>query len=431
METLPAELLDIIFALLLTADLASLATVSKRLGALAETRLWTDVEFHPLGYHDVEFRPGRPPPALLRRQEHPTPALRTFGPDLEDKAFCFFNTLLSEEARAAGAASPAARVRTLCTATPNLRDRRPEGAPGQWSVFPEFVNLETLEIHATDDALQDVVGAPFDLSAPALPRLRSAKLEGYVPRGFVQYILRSAPTLQRLELAVLDAPVARSDEEPASATSSDSEDSSTQDDHLPRGCSIAPRPLSFLPAEIPSFPCLKFLRLCRPSESNPDNELGHWSGPYYSPHAGLSSLAEWRRLLRSTHSTLETLVLEHRVVAGDDQNDTYTEQEYIECASSGPAEVSFDETVRPILEAESFPCLQDVFMVGIYVGSTSEDSAAARRRLKHFWSDRGAQCHFLYGNWTYFDRDSGVATWTMRAFAKDDDDDDDDDGPED
>lgn len=218
----------------------------------------------------------------------------------------------------------------------------------QHDLLPLLTKLQRLEIHAGwvgtgrgckmfYDKFRGVYPADWDLdetrdwdsdgdspngdksdSAPTtpppapLPNLRIAKLSGYVPRHIVRYVaLGSAPTLERLELAVLDEPV------PAAAI----EARSRTRQGRPAGRCVVPRALAFTsadpesesdpgPAAAPalSFPRLRHLHLSRPSPPQPPG-LGGLVGlevsweERCSRRAEAASLRDWARILAAVQAT--------------------------------------------------------------------------------------------------------------------------------
>jgi hypothetical protein len=238
----------------------------------------------------------------------------------------------------------------------------PLPSPRAWNhrhdPLPLLANLERLEIHAEWASAE--VGYYFQGDAPRgaassavapLPNLRIANLSGYVPRHIVRYVVvGSAPTLERLELALLNAPIGsklmgderanvphpfrrqrpfrRSEEEEEQQQQEDTEyddDSSSDDSDLEEEIP-APRPLTFLsvhnssssratatPAPL-AWPRLRHLSLSKPSAPYPDDDNPYMGmrDPRCSKRAEAASLRDWALLLRAAAPGLEVLVLEHR-----------------------------------------------------------------------------------------------------------------------
>lgn len=216
--SLPQDVLLHIYSFLPHHTLTTLAVVSKRFGALAETQIWTDIEFHQGGYHESTAELKNPPPVVApysRRYHNREQCTRWQSPywnGQRSKASSFF-TMLEVIARQdlEHAKELGSRVRTLCTVLDWMN--HPTWATEfvkleyTWNIFPLFLSLTRLELHGVWEPSKDGHGRSFDMHAPPLSQLRYLKLFGYFPQGFMRYTLRSAPTLERLELGVLNAPV--------------------------------------------------------------------------------------------------------------------------------------------------------------------------------------------------------------------------------
>lgn len=415
LANLPHEMLLHIFARLAPPDLARLSVVSQRVGGVAELLLWTDIELHQRFWHELRDRrrerDGLPVPPgeekLPQRRDRcyfPLVAHCGKGGGVEVSKTCdrrangFFRAC-GEKGRVAS------RVRSLCTV---VNRTVIEGNPGDlkgftllgWDVFAHLINLERLELHgAWEEELEDDEGNDDEddkkkekfggwASAPPLPRLRSATLYGYLPRNLVRYVLRSAPTLERLELGVLDEPK-------GSLDGDDDDDSYWGAEYAPSdGVSYAPRPLALyldeegMGHEVEEekgevgeemgvyesgsnevlknikFPNLKYLHLCKPSECRPSRYNGYESSIKYSYAAEEGSTRDWELLVRAAAasrkkeaiegeegtkerkpavelgSALETLVLEHRTVDSVDNRDlgSICNRSFMRKWSGGPAE---------------------------------------------------------------------------------------------
>ncbi|KAK6064216.1 hypothetical protein SCUP234_13101 [Seiridium cupressi] len=446
--TLPKELLLHVYSFLSSHDLAQLATVSKGFGPLAETLIWTDVELHCSGYHESTRQSWdlSATAAPAARRYHPDQGRWAHGHGHRLKAESLFWLLdLAARSDIEHTKQLVSRIRSLCTVlswlNPPTWVNKPDRLEFTWNIFPLMTNLERLELHGGWKPYHDGEGRSFDESAAPLASLRDAKLFGYLPASFVRYILRSAPTLERLELGVLDAPVGcnlKADGsrenpppgwKPRSERDEEDDDNSDDDDSL-NGEQIAPRPLPLFPGdtEVPAFPRLKHIRLCKPSECNPDHFDAMFGEVVYSKRAEDASLSDWCRLLAAVQGTVETLVLEHRVAAEYIEGDGMGEREFIEECSGGPANDHFMERIVPVLDKHAFPHLREVYIVGILV---SAGAAERRRWVTKFYGDYGVQCRFLYGKWCYFDGSPGVTYWDQFDADRDDNDDDEEvpDGP--
>lgn len=107
-----------------------------------------------------------------------------------------------------------ARVVSVCTvviptwgAGGQFQPARADQGVQVWEPFPLFTKLKMLELHGDiiDDSDYEV-SLP-EISETQLPDLQYVKLFGYIPRTFTNWVLRSASTLQRLELGMLDRPI--------------------------------------------------------------------------------------------------------------------------------------------------------------------------------------------------------------------------------
>ncbi|KAH6645256.1 hypothetical protein BKA67DRAFT_107321 [Truncatella angustata] len=455
---LPRELLLHIYSFLTPHDLAHIASASKSLGTLAEILIWDDIELHAPGYHESSCELKDPPPVVPpeARRYHSNPGTWAYGGVLERKAASLFWMLdLAARSDLPRVKLLLSRVRSLCTVLDwmNCPDwvPQPPKVPEHpkleftWSIFPLFSNLERLELHGSWEAYWDGHGRAFDSSAPPLAALRSVKLFGYLPGNVVRYILRSAPTIENLQLGVLDAPVGcnlapsgrRQNPPPRRKgqleSDEDGDDETTDDDSLD-GDEVAPRPLPlFHHGEMPAFPRLKLLHLCKPSQCDPAHYGNLMLGDVtYSQRSEEASLSDWSGLLRAAQGTLETLVLEHRVVAEYIEGDGMSMREFIEACSCGPAEDHFMDRIVPVFKEKAFANLRSVHMHGILV---SAKSTQRRKWFRKFWEDYGVECSFSYGQWCYFDSSPGTTYWASYEGHSDDEDEDEDegqpDGPED
>ncbi|KAK7755520.1 hypothetical protein SLS62_002452 [Diatrype stigma] len=351
---LPHEMLLHVFAHLAPPDLARLSAVSRRVGGIASSLLWTDIELHQRGWHELcdrwRERDELPVPPgdeelAQRRDRCYFPPVPHCGKDGGIKVHETCNRRANGFFWACGEDSRvASRVRTLCTVVSRSVI---EGEPGDaedstpllgWGVFAQFTNLERLELHGAwekpeEDGNADEEGDEMKerfsgwASAPPLPRLRSAVLYGHLPRNLVRYVLRSAPTLERLELGVLDEPrrgldgdadddaywgveyvpsdawcyapralalhldeqgVGRDDEGEEEEGGDNQEES---DDEGGRESNEALKHLK--------FPNLKYMHLCKPTECRPSRYSRFQRGIKHSYAAEEGSTRDWELLVRA------------------------------------------------------------------------------------------------------------------------------------
>lgn len=394
LDRLPRELLLHTFSFLTPHDYAQLARVSKSIGALANTSIWTNIDLHVSNRHDYTTR--------------------------VKVASLFWMLGLMARHNAERAKQVVSRVRSMRVIMDSMsRPSWPDMERGTeieytWGMFPMFSNLQSLDLNSQWGEYQNgSEWAPHD-STPALPALRSAKLFGYFPPGFVQYILRSAPTLEWLELGVLDEPM---DSEQLAELNSDDD---VSDFDSSGGEVIAPRPLPLFPdgMEVPVFPRLKHLHLCKPSLCDPEHYGPHGIGEvWYPERAEKASLSDWSRLLAAVQGTVETLILEHRVVAEYIEGDGLSEREFVEQCAAGPADDHFMRKIVPVFKKHEFPRLRDVQMAGIFGSAPASDR---RKQLKKLFVGGGAQCKFMYGKWCYFDGSTGITYWAPFSYLPED-----------
>lgn len=425
LESLPQKLLLHIYSFLGHHSLTRLATVSKSFGALAETLIWTDIELHAPGYHESSSELKDPPPVVApedrryHRKEGST-CQREYGSSWSMKAGSFFWMLdMTARTDLERAKALASRVRSLCTVLDWMNPPRwlttHARLEFQWNIFPLFTNVELLELYGCWEPYKDGHGQSFDGSTAPLTKLRSLKLFGHLPQNITQYFLQSGPTLERLELGVLDAPVdsysilQRRNPPPGWRPRKDGEDFdySSDTDSL-YGEQIAPRPLPMFPdGGVPEFPRLVHLHLCKPSMCDPDHNLGY-PRVTYSRRAEEASLSDWSKLLQAAQGTVDTLVLEHRVVAEYSESDKWDMEEYILQAAVGPAEDHFMLRIMPVLQNQPFPNIRKVYTIGIF---PTERAAGYKRAFTEFWDDRKVPYAFSIGEWCFFDCCRGSANW--------------------
>lgn len=223
--SLPPEIFLHIASFLPAADQASLCATSKTANDFIEPLLWKNIELHDDdGFHDTSAELKDPPPFTA-------PSSRRYLPDKSipdgnmSRRIAFFYMLESMyKTDRTRFQHLTARIRSLCTVIDYtqpialrmrfgyrayLEDNNLGNDDLMWNLFPHMVNLEVLELHAEWPGPK-YKPTPFDGNLPILSRLRFAKLFGYIPRDFARYvILGSAPTLERLELGLLDRPISQ------------------------------------------------------------------------------------------------------------------------------------------------------------------------------------------------------------------------------
>lgn len=276
-----------------------------------------------------------------------------------------------------------------------------------WKLLHHMVNLEALELYSYDPYLK-YDPTPLDGAPLPLPRLRFAKSWGYFPREFVRSVVVGfAPTLERLELGLLDRPDDRPD---ASVFNINT-----------------PSPLGFLPSHqraagdtldqgtsAPiSFPKLKHLHLSKPSEGTTDTLSRLYV--FYSPEARSACADDWRGLLTGAEKTVETLVLEHRlsfnkglIYRGE------LSREVSRNHSRGSDESFFANTVVPLLLSNegTFKQLREIYLYGVYIDPTK--SMVDREKLVDLCQRRGVKCERREGWVCTFDEfDGRTSDWNV------------------
>lgn len=488
--SLPPEIFVHIASLLPAADQASLCATSKAASDFIEPLLWKDIELHDDGFHDKPAELKDPPPFTA-------PSSRRYLTDKDDRSgnrsrrIAFFSMLdAMYKIDRTRFQHLTARICSLCTVIDYTQpiDRKMGVGPRgpfegnnagnddlMWNLCPHMVNLEVLELHAEWPGAQ-YKPTPFDGNLPILSRLRFAKLFGYIPQDFARYVvLGSAPTLERLELGLLDRPISQywrqkdwrtgplpservdrrvsvglqvyqstgEDEEVEDngdfdkdheddgnhSSNADSDDNSDGDSSSEYGsldgednldgtfCYLAPRPLSVSilntdgPPGSVKFPKLKHLYLCKPIEGEVDNSMYE---VIYSSRARGACAYEWFWLLHGAKETLETLVLEHRtcVVAPE----FYVPSSFfIKQNSVGWDESYFLGTTVPVFftEDDGFERLKRVALYGILVGDDS--SLKERHELVTFCQQRNIQCEAHIGTICEFQPNNGLCWWVNQG----------------
>jgi hypothetical protein len=163
--SLPDDIIRMVVFNLPAHDLAQLSLTCKRLNEFAESRLWTNLEFHHSSFHE-QCDKKQPPPVISgsARFYHWSP----YSPGYRKlpKLLEMLYGLLSSDVDQFEALC--ARVRSICTVL--------DGKPDFWQLLPYLVNLESLEIRGCG---QEAAGAAaFEATAPSLSKLRFASLLG-------------------------------------------------------------------------------------------------------------------------------------------------------------------------------------------------------------------------------------------------------------
>ncbi|KAF4472209.1 hypothetical protein FALBO_881 [Fusarium albosuccineum] len=442
-DSVPTEIVAVITSYCDFDALVQLSLTCKRINAIVEPCLWSDIELHELGFHESSAEIKVPPPFRLPSQRgYHYGGRQNWPQNTELKAERLFMMLQTLHTRDQNQLKKlASRVKNLCTViNPHWL---PDGfvvnnVISPYHLLPYFTNLETLEFHGDWDGGRDgqEINMP-DIEAPPLAKLRFAKLFAYIPRPVAAYILRSGATLERLELGMLDRPISSSDFDDPFCLPLPEENLGDEDDPdwgSLSGDSVIPRPLGgFLPNDPLSLPKLKHLYLCQTSDCGNINVREYT----WSTRAERASLDSWRELLLASSQTLETLVLEQRLGAEQGEMDACTEMEYLQYYTDGDENKTLVAMLEGIVfEQGAFPELRQVFLNGIAAsfgseGDPSESAPGTRfmRRLK----EHNIRCEARRGKWCSFDSSYGstfwadwTGFWTLDDWDKEEDD---DDGP--
>lgn len=433
-------------------DLVAMIPTCKPISELVQPLIWAHIEFHGSRYHESSHE-IQEPPAFFDRSTRPGHVYRR-AKSTNWRAAAFFRVMESlYETDLARFKSLAAQIVSLCTVMdPYTIDAYQDSdsdstgvksrAEANWKLFTHMVNLEALELHVAylkDDLEKETTEADFD---HPLPKLRFVELFGHVPRYFARYaVLGSAATLERVELGLLNRPIytclagdARDQMLPrdlvkAAKDSANDDNDDDDDDYgsLYEEC-VPPRPLGFLTKQdLPRFPKLSHLHLCKPSIGDPEECSKETS---YSTRAQAASLADWVGLIRAVESTVEVLVLEHFYCLERIEGDCMSKWEYIKYNSAGPDEKGFTETILPLLREMKAPKLHKLCLYGVYTGENSSEEGEAQ--VISLCGQRGWECDARLGRTSWFDDDNGEAQWAKWYADSDggDSEDDSDDGDE-
>ncbi|KAH6952789.1 hypothetical protein DER45DRAFT_574256 [Fusarium avenaceum] len=441
LELLPSELHLRILSHLTPHDLSKLARTCQRFNNIVTPLIWNDIELHEEGYHESKHELNVPPPARdpARRPYHSKQPWGN-GQGASMKAEAFFNMLQTMHKQDFERFEHITkRVRHLCTIvepswqprTENYEIIDPEGIQ-VWHLLPYFSNLETLELHGNEDHQDKNTEKAFEILGPT-PRLRFAKLWGYMPRAVPAWLLRSGKTLERLELGMLDRPISTSlsnDPDftplPSEKLNADVEGDDESDYGSLHAENVIPRPLGGYLSSYGSddlvFPNLKHLYLCQPSESSYHDSFGDYS---WSSRAELACHGDWRRIMQACVGTLETLVLEQRPAAEYIEGDGLSELEWMEGRTTSAACRELCDMTHEVLAADEILALKQIYFYGMLVNSSDNE-------LMSLLKDRGVAREARLGQWCYFDHSPGVVYWCSwdAASGSEDEEDDEDDEEE-
>ncbi|KAK7416197.1 hypothetical protein QQX98_005394 [Neonectria punicea] len=428
LEAFPNELLVHITRFINYHDLARLNRTCKRLNAIVEPRIWTSIELHNAGYHESSQELNDPSPfiPISRRAYHSTIGGRS-GHRQEEKAKRLFKILQEYHAiNQPRLKELCLRVKNLCTGVKCVWGRtRSDGEKKilLWYLLPYFTNIETLELHGDNVYHQSWEQPVEEIVAAPLRFLRFAKLFAYIPREVVQWVTKSGPTLERLELGLLDRPISTSlsrnprfkalAEEKFDQDSDDGSDVASDYGSL-HGEAVIPRSLGgFLPNNIaPDLPMLKVMYLLSPADSPDEDGFVEYT---WSSRSEKASFADWRRLLLASSKTLETLVLEQRPGANYVEGDGMSEEEYVRVNQDGSINRTLVRLIEKLLaDKDSFPALKRVYLYGFAVGENSKrqpSDTTPGGRLMLDLKRRGVHCEARLGKWCYFDSNPGYVFW--------------------
>jgi hypothetical protein len=431
LEILPSELHFRILSHLTPHDLSKLARTCQRFNNIVTPLIWNDIELHEEGYHESKHEPDVPPPVRdpARRPYHSKQPWGN-GQGASMKAMSFFTMLQTTHKQDFERFEHIAkRVRHLCTVvepwwqprTQNDEVIDPEGIK-VWHLLPYFSNLATLELHGNADYQDRDKETAFEISGPT-PRLRFAKLWGYMPRAVPAWLLRSGETLERLELGMLDRPISTNLANkprfiPLSSEklNADAEGDDESDYGSLHAENVIPRPLGGYLSSYGSddlvFPKLKHLYLCQPSESSYFDDFNEYS---WSSRAESACHGDWRRIMQACVGTLETLVLEQRPAADYIEGDGSSELEWMEGHTTSAACRALCETTHEVLAADESLALKRIYFYGMLVNPSGSE-------LMSLLKDRGVAREARLGQWCYFDKSPGVVHWCSWDAASDSED---------
>ncbi|KAF4457911.1 hypothetical protein F53441_264 [Fusarium austroafricanum] len=334
-----------------------------------------------------------------------------------------------------------ARVKSLCTIIQFKKDF--------WHLLPFFTNLNSLELYGDTlfpDKEEDISfdlsallfepsALPFDQSAPTLPKLRCAKLNGVIPSAVAAWVMRSSPNIERLELELVDRGI---------STRSKIFFTPPMD---PRNgwyplysdvmeWSTVPRPLSgFLPGpeDVTSLklPQLRHLHLCQSSHGERD-WLIQYRGLFRSKSTEVAAHDDWEQILIASRHTLNTLLIEQRAGAEHDDeingkapgdaDDFLVFRRY----RDGIASKGLTDMLERVLKETEFPALKRVILKGIVVGSEKYGKPIGDvpgGRLMRFLEKMNIPCEARLGEGYWLTSNCGMqppAEWLARRLRYED-----------
>ncbi|KAF5723657.1 hypothetical protein FMUND_1591 [Fusarium mundagurra] len=407
LDSLPCEILLQIISDSSPQELCRLSYTCKRLASIAGGCLWRDIELHEKGYHESSVELNEPLPYKSPHRFYHDSKRDGWQSDISERAKGLFTMLQTLHAHDEGRLRDVAgRVKSLCTVIePYWKpdESSVAEAVSVWKLLPYFKSLEYLELHGTYGTsnyreLEEIQEQP-------LTKLRFAKLSAYIPRSVVAYVLQSHETLERLELGMLDQPLTNT-----MGISEQDAEGHGRWDHQPRG--VIPRPLGhFFSDDRVPFPNLKHLYLCSPCNGRGDyfNQHNSWSTT-----AERNSLEAWKRLMLASSPTLQTLVIEHRPAAGIEDNEGFSEDEFLSTGKTGAGNRALVDAIgNIIIDKENLPRLKRVYLYGFIAGRSSGTLSAETPGdwLIHALGAREVTCEARRGKWCLFDQDSGEAKW--------------------
>ncbi|KAF5980202.1 hypothetical protein FBULB1_5330 [Fusarium bulbicola] len=369
LDSLPCEILLQIICDSSPQELCRLIYTCRRLASVAGGCLRRDIELHEKGYHESSAELNEPAPYKSPNRFYHDSKRDGWQSDISERAESLFTMLQTLHTHDKGRLRDVAgRVKSLCTAI------EPEWKPNEasvaepvsiWKLLPYFKNLEYLELHGiygTSDRreLEEIRERP-------LTKLRFAKLFAYIPRAVSTYVLQAHETLERLELGMLDQPIPNT----VDLSEQDAESRGRHGDYF--------------------------------------NQQNSWSTA-----AERDSLEAWKRLILASSGTLETLVVEHRPEAGIEDNEGFSEDEFLSTGKTGAGNRALVDAIgHIIIDKENLPRLKQVYLYGFVAGRSSEASSAKTPGdwLIHGLGVREVTCEARRGKWCLFDQDSGETKW--------------------
>ncbi|KAF5246195.1 hypothetical protein FANTH_6962 [Fusarium anthophilum] len=369
LDSLPSEILLQIICDSSPQELCRLSYTCRRLASVAGGCLWRDIELHERGYHESSAELNEPAPYKSPNRFYHDSKRDGWQSDISERAESLFTMLQTLHTHDEGRLRDVAgRVKSLCTVI------EPEWKPNEasvaepvsiWKLLPYFKNLEYLELHGiygTSDRreLEEIRERP-------LTKLRFAKLFAYIPRAVSTYVLQAHETLERLELGMLDQPIPNT----VDLSEQDAESRGRHGDYF--------------------------------------NQQNSWSTA-----SERDSLEAWKRLILASSGTLKTLVVEHRPEAGIEDNEGFSEDEFLSTGKTGAGNRALVDAIgNIIIDKENLPRLKQVYLYGFVAGRSSEASSAKTPGdwLIHGLGVREVTCEARRGKWCLFDQDSGETKW--------------------